>query len=73
MLPKGLARWPLQRDRGQCFIQVKSAVADRTRAMRRLGESYSAVILRLVETEAGERPPLPPEVVNANVPKTLRN
>ncbi len=34
-LPKGAARWPMQRDRGQCFIQVEAAVVDRMRAMRR--------------------------------------
>jgi hypothetical protein len=39
----------MQRDGDQCFIQVESAVVDRMRAMRRPGESYSAVILRLVE------------------------
>jgi hypothetical protein len=50
-LPKGAARWPLQRDRGRCFIQVEAAVVDRMRAMRRPGESYSQVILRLVELE----------------------
>ena len=50
-LPKGAARWPMQRDRGQCFIQVASVVIDRMRAMRRPGESYSQVILRLVELE----------------------
>ena len=33
-LPKGAARWPMQRDRGQCFIQVEAAVIDRMRAMR---------------------------------------
>jgi hypothetical protein len=48
-LPKGSARWPMQRDRGQCFIQVEAAVVDRMRAIRRPGESYSAVILPLVE------------------------
>jgi hypothetical protein len=48
-LPKGAARWPMQRDRGQCFIQVEAAVVDRMRAMRRPGETYSEVILRLVE------------------------
>jgi hypothetical protein len=48
-LPKGSARWPMQRDGDECFIQVESAVVDRMRAMRRPGESYSAVILRLVE------------------------
>ncbi len=45
-LPKGAARWLMQRDRVQCFIQVESAVVDRMRAMRRPGESYSQVILR---------------------------
>jgi hypothetical protein len=48
-LPKGSARWPMQRDGGRCFIQVESAVVDRMRTMRQPGESYSAVILRLVE------------------------
>jgi hypothetical protein len=52
--PKGAARWPMQRDRGQCFIQVEAAVVDRMRAMRRPGESYSQVILRLVETETSD-------------------
>jgi hypothetical protein len=41
----------MQRDRGQCFIQVEAAVIDRMRAMRRPGESYSHIILRLVELE----------------------
>jgi hypothetical protein len=49
-LPKGAARWPMQRDRGQCFIQVEAAVVDRMRA----GESYSQVILRLVELETSD-------------------
>ena len=53
-LPKGAARWPMQRDRGQSFIQVEAAVADRMRAMRRPGESYSQVILRLVELETSD-------------------
>jgi hypothetical protein len=53
-LPKGAARWPMERDRGQCFIQVEAAVVDRMRAMRRPGESYSQVILRLVELETGD-------------------
>ena len=26
-LPKGAARWPMQRDRDQCFIQVEAAVS----------------------------------------------
>jgi hypothetical protein len=50
-LPKGAARWPMQRDRGQCFIQVEAAMVDRMRAMRGPGECYSEVILRLVELE----------------------
>ena len=53
-LPKGSARWPMQRDGDQCFIQVESAVVNRMRALRRPGESYSAVILRLVELGATE-------------------
>jgi hypothetical protein len=53
-LPGGSARWPMQRDRGQCFIQVEAAVVDRMRAMRRPGESYSHVILRLVKLDAGD-------------------
>ena len=48
-LPKGSARWPMQRDGDQGFIQVEAAVIERMRAMRRPGESYSAVILRLIE------------------------
>jgi hypothetical protein len=40
-LPKGAARWPMQREQGQCFIQVEAAVVDRMRAMRGPGESYS--------------------------------
>jgi hypothetical protein len=54
-LPKGSARWPMQRDRGWCFIQVESATVDRMRTMRRPGESYSSVILRLVELQSGEQ------------------
>jgi hypothetical protein len=50
-LPEGAARWPMQRERGQCFIQVEAAVVDRLRAMRKRCESYSDVILRLVELE----------------------
>ena len=53
-LPKGAARWPMQRDRDQCFIQVEAAVVDRMRAMRRPGESYSQVILPLVELETSD-------------------
>jgi hypothetical protein len=54
-LPKGSARWPMQCDRGQCFIQVEAAIIDRMRAMRRPGESYSQVIMRLVELDAADQ------------------
>ena len=50
-LPKVAGRWPMQRDRDKCFIQVEAAIVDRMRTMRRTGESYSDVILRLVELE----------------------
>ena len=53
-LPKGSARWPMQRDRDRCFIQVEAAVVARMRTMRRPGEDYSDVILRLIEIEAGQ-------------------
>ena len=42
----------MQRERNQCFIQVEAAVVDRLRAMRKPCESYSDVILRLIELEA---------------------
>jgi hypothetical protein len=48
-LPKGAARWPMQHERDQCFVQIEAAVVDRMRAMRRPGESYIEVILKLVE------------------------
>jgi hypothetical protein len=41
-LPKGAARWPMQRDRGQCFIQVEAAVVDRMQAWRELQPSHLA-------------------------------
>ena len=50
---QGAGRWPMQRDRDQCFVQVERAVVNRMRAMRRAGESYSEVTLRL----AGEGKP----------------
>ena len=53
-LPKGSARWPMQRDRGQGFLQVEAALVDRMRAMRQPGESYSNVILRLVKLDQGD-------------------
>jgi hypothetical protein len=36
------------------FIQVEAAVVDRMRAIRRPGESYSEVILRLVELKTSD-------------------
>ena len=39
---------------GQCFIQVGGAVLEGMRAMRRPGESYRDVILRLVEPETSD-------------------
>jgi hypothetical protein len=54
-LPRGAARWPMQRDRDQCFIQVEAAVVGRMRAMRRPDEGYSQVILRLVELETSDQ------------------
>ena len=48
-LPKGAARWPMQRDWGQCFIEVQAAVVDRIRGMRKPSESCRDLILRLVE------------------------
>ena len=53
-LPEGSARWPMQRDNGKCFIQVEAAVVDRMRAVRRPGESYSHVLLRLVELKTSD-------------------
>ena len=59
-LPKGSARWPMQRDGGGCFIQVEPAIVERMRAMREPGESYSSVILRLVDLQRREREPTAP-------------
>jgi hypothetical protein len=36
------------------YIQVEAAVVDRMRAMPRPGESYTQVILRLVEQETSD-------------------
>ena len=44
----------MQRDRDQCFIQVEAAVVDRMRAIRRPSESYSEVMLRLVELKTSD-------------------
>ena len=44
----------MQHDRGQCFIQVEAAVVDRMRVMRKPGESYGEVILKLVELKTSD-------------------
>jgi hypothetical protein len=51
-LPEGTVLH-VDRRGGQCFIHLKEAIVDRLGAMRGPGESYSDVILRLVEIEAG--------------------
>jgi hypothetical protein len=49
-LPEGTVLH-LDRRGGQCFIHLKEAIVDRLGAMRGPGESYSDVILRLVELD----------------------
>jgi predicted CopG family antitoxin len=44
----------MQRDRCQWLLQVEAAVVDRMKATRRPGESYSEVILRLVELKTSD-------------------
>ena len=52
-LPLGSVGFERELDaKGERMIWVASAVVDRLRAMRGPGESYSDVILRLVEIEA---------------------
>jgi hypothetical protein len=46
----------MQRDRDQRLIQVETAVVDRMRAIRRPGERYSEVILRLFTAEKSAKP-----------------
>ena len=46
-LTKGAARWSMQRDRDQCFIQVEEAMVDPLRALHGPGESWSDAILRV--------------------------
>jgi hypothetical protein len=49
-MPEDAPLWPVERVRdGQCLIHIEAAVLDRLWAMRRPGESYSEVILKLVE------------------------
>ena len=52
-LPEGAPLSPVQCQGGQCLTHIEAAVLDRLRATRRPGESYSDVILRLVELELG--------------------
>jgi len=42
-------------EKGQRLISVEATVLERLRTMRRPGETYSDVILRLVEIEAKGR------------------
>ncbi len=52
ILPEGFVL-QIYRRRGQCFIDLEEAFVDRLGAMRGPGESYSDVILRLVEARGG--------------------
>jgi hypothetical protein len=47
---------PQPNAKGERLIWIEAAIVDRLGAMRGPGESYSDVILRLVELEAGQRP-----------------
>jgi hypothetical protein len=51
-LPQDALLGPVERQSGRFLIHVKAAVVDRLWAMRGPGESYSDVILRLIELEA---------------------
>ena len=51
-LPQGAPVWPVERRDGQCLIHIEAAAVDRLQAMRRPGEDYSDVILRLAQLEA---------------------
>jgi hypothetical protein len=55
-LPEGTVLH-VDRRGGQSFIHLTEAIADRLGAMRGPGESYSDVILRLVEIEATQTLP----------------
>jgi hypothetical protein len=55
-LPLGSVGYEAEPDeKGQRLIWVEAAVLERLRTMHRPGESYSDVILRLVEIEAKGR------------------
>ena len=47
---------PQPNAKGERLIWIEAAIVDRLGAMRGPGESYSDVILRLVDMEAGQRP-----------------
>ena len=56
-LPLGSVGYePQTNAEGERMIWLEASVVDRLMAMRGPGESYSDVILRLVEIEAGQRP-----------------
>jgi hypothetical protein len=56
-LPLGSVGYESQPNaKGERLIWIEAAIVDRLGAMRGPGESYSDVILRLVELEAGQRP-----------------
>ena len=56
-LPLGSVGFEAEPDaRGERMIWLDAAVVERLSAMRGPGESYSDVILRLVELEARQRP-----------------
>ena len=56
-LPLGSVGYEAQLNaKGERLVWLESAIVDKLEAMRRPGESYSDVIMRLVEIEAGQRP-----------------
>ena len=55
-LPLGsLGFEPQLNEKGERLVWLEAVVVDRLAAMRGPGESYSDVILRMVEIEAGQR------------------
>ena len=55
-LPLGSLGFEPQLNEGERLVWLEAAVDDRLAAMRGPGESYSDVILRLIEIEAKGRP-----------------
>jgi hypothetical protein len=56
-LPLGSVGYePQPNAKGERLIWLEAAIVDRLGAMRGPGESYSDVILRLVELQVGQRP-----------------